>query len=341
MERTATLHPQEGNGAMTTNRPKAVSRRPKAAMLTVAATAALSLAAIPAFASAAPARASAVPPTFMIKGQDLQPWAAPFPSATCPAGDTCYVSKGLLAQAAEDGVTMPPVTYQLCGTWNGATYGYSDYTTCQAGDTLVVENYYKLQQAINDGLFSTLGITHAVYDIESWSFTPAYQQKNPEYWIRRSIDLVRASGLHVGVITSPGGKLARCSGCWSEAAKDDGFIVSIQSQGWGWDNATRSWCVSCWDSQVLAAVKTVRKARKNAHSSTLVMIGLGTDTPRVHKASVLAKEYAYARSIGVNYFWFNANDWQARNYCNASEGGYGCPQIAMRFFHDIGLMPQP
>lgn len=291
--------------------------------------------------AASPAHASTAPPVFMIKGQDLQPWAAPYPSPTCPAGDKCYISKGMLGQAAQDGLTMPPVTYQLCGTWNGVTYGYSDYTTCQAGDTLVVENYYKLQQAINNGLFTTLGITHAAYDIESWSLTPSYQQKSPEYWIRRTIALGHTNGLQVGLITSPGGALANCSGCWSETAKDDGFMVAIQSQGWGWDKTTNSWCLSCWDSLVHAAVKAVRNTRNKARTSTLVMVGLGTDTPLVHPASVLAKEYAYARSIAVSNFWLNANNWQSENHCNPSQGGYGCPQIAMWFFHDIGLMPRP
>jgi hypothetical protein len=48
---------------MTTNRPTTASRRPKAAVLTAAAAAALSLAAIPAFASAAPAAPAFAGPT--------------------------------------------------------------------------------------------------------------------------------------------------------------------------------------------------------------------------------------------------------------------------------------
>jgi hypothetical protein len=101
----------------------------------------------------------------------------------------------------------------------------------------------------------------------------------PVYWIGRTISLARSNGISIGLITSPGGALMRCLSCWSAAAKDGAFMVAIQSQGWGWDKTTKSWDLSTWDSQVAAAVATVRQARGEAGTNTLVMIGLGTNNP--------------------------------------------------------------
>jgi hypothetical protein len=82
---------------------------------------------------------------------------------------------GLIKQAGIEGVTLPPVTHLLCGTWNGVTYGYSDYTTCKPGSMLVVKNYFKLI-GHHRWPIHCLGIRYAVYDIEPWSYTPSYQE---------------------------------------------------------------------------------------------------------------------------------------------------------------------
>ena len=102
---------------------------------------------------------------------------------------------------------------------------------------------------------------------------------------------------------------------------------------------TNSWDLAQWDSLVLSAVNTVHKARAAAGTHTLVMVGLGTNTPLVHPAWVLKRQYNYARSISVRNFWLNANNWGSRNHCTASEGSYGCPQLGILFFEDIGVTP--
>lgn len=297
-------------------------------MKVIRAASVLALAVAAAVWPASPAPAAAAPTHWLIKGQDLQPWDN--------AGDQ---SAGLAAQAAGDGVTLPPVTYQLCGTWNGTIYGQSDYTTCAPGNSvLVVEDYGELAQAISDGLFTSLGIHTAIYDLESWPFTPKavqsprVQSASPVVWIGKATALAHANG--IALIVSTGGTLATRSDCWTAAARDGAYMVAIQSQGWGWVNG--AWKLASWKSRVHTAVNVVRSARHAAGTKTLAMVGLATNTPRVHPVWLLAGEYNYAKSIAVNSFWLNANNWGSSNLCNAAQGGFGCPQTGVQFLERIG-----
>jgi hypothetical protein len=168
---------------------------------------------------------------WMVKGQDLEPWCnGSNPNdAKCTPGNPGVQSIGLLKDAAEHKVTLPSVTYRLCGQWHGTVYGKSDYTTCQRGDTLVVEDYTKLKKAIADGVFTVGGLRTAVYDIETWDYTPSGQSHNPVAAIKQALKIARGHvGLIVtpggGVVTLPGGKkvsLARCSACWEAAARGE------------------------------------------------------------------------------------------------------------------------
>jgi hypothetical protein len=234
---------------------------------------------------------------------------------------------GIAAQAKKDNVTLPKPTWMLCGTWNGKSYGHSDYTTCHQGGVLVTEDYYRLRQAIRDGLFTQLHMRFAIYDIESWSFTPPAQKAHPVSWIGKALALAHQH--HISLIVSPGGKLGRCAPCWATAAEHGAYMVAVQSQG--------QTTLAHFRSFMSMAAKIIRQASARAKTRTLVMAGLGTNTPVVHQARLLRQEYEYARSIRVYRFWLNANNWLGRNRCNQSEGGPGCPQIAVQFFQDIGL----
>lgn len=283
-----------------------MSRVIRTAAITILAVAGLTSAAAPSSAAAAAAS------SWLIKGQD---W---FPNGS---------DIGIAAQAKKDGVTLPKPTWMLCGSWHKKIYGLSDYTTCQQGSVLVTEAYNRLRQAIRDGVFTQLHMRYAVYDIESWSFTSPAEKANPVYWIGKALKLAHQH--HISLIVSPGGKLGRCAACWTTAAEHGAYMVAVQSQG----QAT----LARFRSFMGKAAKVIRQASVRAKTRTLVMAGLGTNTPVVHQASLLRQEYKYARSIGVNRFWLNANNWMGRNRCNRSEGGPGCPQIAVQFFRDIGL----
>jgi hypothetical protein len=271
--------------------------------------------------------ATAAGSLWLVKGQDLGPWDP-------AAGGKHYPSIGLKACAAGAKPcsvrgTLPPFTWVLCGRWHGKAYGLSDYTTCRAGSTPVFENYQRLADAIKAGMFTELGLHYAIYDIETWPYTPAKQKHHPAYWIGRAVSLAKQHG--ISLIVSPGGGLASCVACWQEAATAGAYMVGIQSQGWGWDSKTQSWKLSIFASALSAAVHAIRKARNAAGTKTLIMAGLGTNTPRVHPVSVLRAEYSYARTLQITRFWINANNWAARNRCTASQGGPGCPEIGVEF----------
>ncbi len=282
--------------------------------------------AVPAVAPSANAAAKATI-VWLVKGQDLEPWC----NGSDPNGPACTSggtqSVGLIAQAAKDGLTVPAVTYRLCGQWNGKVYGKSDYTTCQRGDTLVVENYVLLRRAITAGVFTKGGLHTAIYDIETWKKTPKAQSKNPVKSIATALGIARRAG--VSLIVTPGGGLARCWKCWEAAAQYGALGVAIQSQAWD---------LSAFDKLTAQAVADVRDTRKKYGTATFAMLGLATNTPRRNSVTLLKEEYEHATRVEkVSYFWMNANNWGPQNLCEPAQGGPGCPQTAVQFWKDEGF----
>ena len=275
-------------------------------------------------ALAAPAAASATTsPHWLVKGQDLVYNGSPQSLASGVNGI------GLIAQAVQDGVTLPPVAWRLCGVWNSYTYGQSDYTTCAAGDALVTESYVSLRRAISNGLFTATGITTAIIDLESWAYTPSDEQANVPSTITSTVRLASANGIRL--IVSTGGTFARCAVCWATAAKAGAYAYMVAAQTQGGTS------LSTWETNASYAVSTIRSARGAAGTSTLVMLGLATNTPAVHPVSLLLAEWSYGtNTLGINNYWLNANNWQKSNLCTAAEGGPGCPEIGVQFLLQAG-----
>jgi hypothetical protein len=289
-----------------------------AAILGLAVTAALVTPALAAGPSAAAASATP-PPSWMVKGQDYLPWD---PSSVVNGKRVFYPSIGL--QACSQGakpcptsqhVTLPSFTWRLCGRWGTRVYGLSDDTQCSAlpNRTLVFENYFRLKDAIDDGLFSKLKMDKALFDLETWPYS-GNESKRPCYWIKRALQLAHEH--NIKLMITLGGGLGRCYKCMATAASHGAYRVSVQSQG----------------AITLAVFKArVRAALKAVGSTSLLIVGLGTNTPSVHDVALLRAEYKWARSTGLSQFWLNANNWQGRNKCNPSQGGRGCPEIGVRF----------
>jgi hypothetical protein len=283
--------------------------------LTVAAVAATALAAHPPSAAA-----TAVPaPSWMVKGQDYLAWD---PSSVVNGKRVYYPSIGLQACAqgaspcpATQRITLPSFTWRLCGRWGTRIYGFSDDTQCSSlpNRTLVFENYFRLRDAINDGLFSKLKMDQALFDLETWSYS-GNESQDPNYWIKRALRLAHEHTIKLMITL--GGGLGRCYQCMATAASHGAYRVSVQSQG----------------ATTLAVFKArVRASLKAVGDTSLLIVGLGTNTPGVHDVSQLRAEYAWARSAGLDQFWLNANNWQGRNKCSNSEGGRGCPEIGVQF----------
>jgi hypothetical protein len=294
--------------------------------LTALASAILGLAATAVVAPAAlaahpPAAASGTPATvWMVKGQDYLAWD---PSSIVDGKRIYYPSIGLAECAqgtkpcpAAQRIRLPSFTWRLCGMWGTRVYGFSDDTQCTsaANRTLVFENFFRLQAAINDGLFSKLKMSKALFDLETWSYS-GNESKNPGYWIKRALSLAHKHGIKLMITL--GGGLGRCYTCMTTAASHGAEKVSVQSQG-----ATT---LAGFTSHVLAALTAV------GGKKSLLIVGLGTNTPGVHDVSLLSAEYRWARSAGLYQFWLNANNWQARNKCSKAQGGLGCPQIGVQF----------
>jgi hypothetical protein len=288
------------------------------AILGLFVTAALAAAAFAAHPSAA-AASGAPSPSWMVKGQDYLAWD---PSSVVNGKRVHYPSIGLQACSqgampcrATQRVTLPSFTWRLCGTWGTHVYGFSDYTQCLAltNRTLVFENYFRLKDAIDEGMFSKLKMDKALFDLETWAFS-GNESKDPGYWIRRALELAHRHDIKLMITL--GGGLGRCYSCMATAASYGAYKVSVQSQG--------AIILAVFKARVQASLKAVR-------NRSLLIVGLGTNTPSVHDVSLLRAEYAWARSAGLDQFWLNANNWQGRNECSKSQGGRGCPEIGVQF----------
>jgi hypothetical protein len=283
--------------------------------LTVMAALVAALAAHPsAAASAAPA------PSWMVKGQDYLAWD---PSSVVNGKRVHYLSVGLEACSrgtkpcpTTQHITLPSFTWRLCGRWGTHVYGLSDDTQCSSSPsrTLVFENYSRLQDAINDGLFSKLRMDKALFDLETWKYS-GNDRTDPGKWIKKALRLAHQH--HIKLMVTLGGGFGRCYTCMTTAASNGANKVSVQSQG-----ATT---LAVFEAHVRAALKAI------GNDKSLLIVGLATNTPGVHSVSQLRAEYAWARANGLSQFWLNANNWQARNKCDKAEGGLGCPEIGVRF----------
>jgi hypothetical protein len=267
-----------------------------------------------------PTAASRAPaPAWMVKGQDYLAWD---PSAVVGGKRVHYPSIGL--QACSQGakpcprtqrLTLPSFTWRLCGRWGTHVYGLSDYTQCSSltNRTLVFENYSRLQDAIDDGMFTKLKMNKALFDLETWKAS-GKDSANPREWIKLALHVAHKH--NIKLMITLGGGLAKCYKCMATAASHGAYKVSVQSQG--------AITLAAFEGHVRAALKAVG-------NKSLLIIGLGTNTPSVHNVSLLRAEYAWARSAGFGQFWLNANNWQGRNKCTKPEGGLGCPEIGVKF----------
>ncbi len=288
------------------------------AILGLAVTASVAATALTAHPPAA--GASGVPaPSWMVKGQDYLSWD---PSSVVDGKRVSYPSIGLQACSqgakpcpATQRITLPSFTWRLCGRWGTHVYGLSDDTQCSSATnrTLVFENYSRLKAAIDDGMFSKLKMDKALFDLETWAYSGTESRK-PDYWIKRALDLAHEHSIELMITL--GGGLNSCYSCMATAGSHGAYKVSVQSQA-----ATT---LAGFKGRVLAALKAVG-------STSLLIVGLGTNTPGVHDVSLLRAEYGWARSAGLDQFWLNANNWQGRNKCTNSEGGRGCPEIGVQF----------
>jgi hypothetical protein len=299
-----------------------VHRKPAlvaSAVLGLAVTAMLAAAALAGHPPAAAASGAAAP-SWMVKGQDLLAWD---PYLVVHGKRVYYPSIGL--QACSQGakpcprtqrITLPSFTWRLCGRWGAHVYGLSDDTQCtaQANRTLVFENYSRFKAAINDGMFSKLKMHQSLFDLETWKAS-GKESKDPSYWIMQALQLAHKHDIRLMITL--GGGLGRCYACMTTAADDGAYKVSVQSQG-----ATT---LAGFKSHVRDALKAVGNRR------SLIIVGLGTNTPGVHDVSLLRSEYGWARSAGLDQFWLNANNWVARNKCRNAQGGRGCPDIGVQF----------
>jgi hypothetical protein len=221
----------------------------------------------------------------------------------------------LQRQAAADGVTLPAFTWVGCG-------GKSDPDRCRAGQQPIFTSYWALRSMALTGWRGT-----AIFDIETWHYTPLAQRKHPDKWICLAAHLTRVDR-HFKVIITPYAKppAKRIIGEDVAAAKCGAYGVDVQAQFINGSPAKFGRFVS-------KAVKAVRHVNKKI----IMLAGLATNNPSVQTAAHLTADYRKALAAGVQGFWLNAANWKSRNQCTAAQGGPGCPQVGVRFLENIGL----
>ncbi len=221
----------------------------------------------------------------------------------------------LQQQAALDGVTVPAFTWVGCG-------GKSDPDACVAGQQPIFTSFRALQSKARSQWRGT-----AIFDIESWPYTPRVEREDPDKWICKAAQLSRTDR-HLKVIITPFAKPAArvLIGEDVTAAQCGSYGVDVQSQFINGSPAG-------FGRFIRKAVRAIRRV----NNKIVILAGLATNNPTVQTPAHLTSDYHKALAAGVQGFWLNANNWESRNQCTAKQGGPGCPQVGIEFLEDIGL----
>jgi len=221
----------------------------------------------------------------------------------------------LQQQAAIDHVQLPSFTWVGCG-------GKSDPDPCQTGQAPIFTSYWDLRHKAEAGWRGT-----AVFDIETWAYTPAAQRADPDKWICKAAQLQK-SDRHLRVIITPYAKPPKSKMIPEDvqAAKCGAYGVDVQTQ---FTNGNPRQ----FGRFIRKAVRSIRRVNKKV----IILAGLATNQPNVQTPANLVTDYHTALAAGVQGFWLNANNWLTQNKCTAADGGPGCPQIGIEFLQDIGL----
>jgi hypothetical protein len=221
----------------------------------------------------------------------------------------------LQRRAATDDVTLPAFTWVGCG-------GKSDPDPCAAGQQPIFTSYWALRSKARSRWRGT-----AIFDIETWPYTPRAERRDPDKWICLAAHLTRTDR-HLKVIITPYAKPAArlLIGEDVTAAQCGSYGVDIQSQFINGSPAG-------FGRFIRKAVRAIRRV----NDTIVILAGLATNNPSVQTAAHLTRDYHAALAAGVQGFWLNANNWQGRNQCTRAQGGPGCPQVGIQFLEDIGL----
>ena len=219
-------------------------------------------------------------------------------------------------QAEADGVTLPAFTWVGCG-------GRSDVFQCLAGQVPIFTNYWGLAARAQAGWHGT-----AVYDIEPWDFTPSGQRSDPDKWICMAAHLQQIDP-QLNVIITPFGRPPNSVMIPedAQAARCGAYAVDVQSQ---FANNT--------PVRFAAFIRAAVRAIRSANPKTTILAGLATNNPNLVTAEEMTADYNDALAAGVRGFWLNANNWFGSNKCTAAEGGQACPQTAIQFLVNIGMI---
>jgi len=218
-------------------------------------------------------------------------------------------------RAAADGLTLPAFTWVGCG-------GKSDPDRCAAGQQPIFTSYWPLRSEALTGWHGT-----AIFDIETWSDTPAAEREHPDRFICRAAHLRRIDH-HLNVIITPYAKPPARLIIREDvaAAKCGGYAVDVQTQFLNGAPAK-------FGHFIRKAVRAIRRV----NNTIIILAGLATNNPEVQTATHLASDYHKALAAGVDGFWLNARNWGQRNMCTTATDGPGCPQTGVRFLENIGL----
>jgi hypothetical protein len=219
-------------------------------------------------------------------------------------------------QAASDAVTLPTFTWVGCG-------GQSDIFNCLNGQVPIFTSYWALAARARAGWQGT-----AVFDIEPWSFTPLNQRKDPDKWICMAARLQQRDP-NLKVIITPFGRPANSVMIPedAEAAMCGAYAVDVQSQ-----------FANSQPARFAPFIRAAVRAIRSVNPKTEILAGLATNSPTLVTAADMTTDYYSALAAGVQGFWLNANNWFGGNECTAAQGGYGCPQTAIEFLENIGMI---
>jgi hypothetical protein len=205
-----------------------------------------------------------------------------------------------------------------CGLGTGPPYA-SSYVACKPGQVPIYASYKQLELDISSG--SLKPGTTILFDQETWSWTPLWEQRHPWFWLKQAGLLAHRHGIKIIETTYASSSAAEIGNAVASAPYAD--VVSIQTQRLDGNPAA----FLAFSQQAVAAVRAV--------SNVPIMLGLAPDAGGIPvPAWKITQEYNQTYNL-AQYYWQNADQWN-RGPANGCERT-GCGATVDQFFASIGV----
>ncbi len=203
-----------------------------------------------------------------------------------------------------------------------------NYTPCHPGQDRIYASWWRFRDAVRDGR-QPAGST-AIFDNETWAYTPKIEQADQRKYERLAGRLARARG--ITLVMTPYAPTQAAMIADDVTAGRYASVVEIQSQSLIGARARPLLDdVPAFAAFVAADVAAIRKASPTVP----ILAGLATDAGGIPVTAAQMFDAYQAIRASVAGFWLNADTWARPRGRGCAPAG--CPLVAAAFLADLGV----